>query len=199
MLEFDQWKAPRTTGSQRNWEIVLENRSNIGRERMPEEDVQMQETGGQTATLKDQQVVGIEPTPIQTKPEKETEMQEVFEEATKNMEKLFEPWKQMMESNYGMLKGTEMAKLSKCSPWIGKIKEAYDAQISVMESLTDQTEEFLADAIKATPFKSEEMESGFKEIMQNLRSQNKTRQDLIRDNLNRMENLFKEWEANIAS
>lgn len=126
-------------------------------------------------------------------------MQEVFEEATKNMEKLFEPWKQMMESNYGMFRSTEIAKLSKCSPWIGKIKEAYDAQISVMDSFTDQTEEFFSDAIKATPFKSEEMESGFKEIMQNLRSQNKTRQDLIRDNLNRMENLFKEWEANLAS
>jgi len=159
----------------------------------------MQEIGNDTAIMKDQQVVGIEPTQIQTEDKKETAMQEVFEEATKNMEKLFEPWKQMMEGNYGMLKGTEMAKLSKCSPWIGKIKEAYDAQISVMDSFSDQTEEFLSDAIKATPFKSEEMESGFKEIMQNLRSQNKTRQDLIRDNLSRMENLFKEWEANLAS
>ncbi len=126
-------------------------------------------------------------------------MQEVYEEATKNMEKLFEPWKQMMENNYGMFKGSEIAKLTKCSPWIGKIKEAYDAQVTVMDSFTEQTEVLISDMIKANPFKSEEMESGFKEMMQNLRSQNKTRQDLVRDNLNRMENLFKEWEANLAS
>lgn len=159
----------------------------------------MQETGGHATSTTDQQVVGIEPTQIQTEPKKETEMQEVFEEATKNMEKLFEPWKQMMESNYGLLKATDIAKLSKCSPWIGRVKDAYDAQVTIMDSFTDQTEEFISEVIKVTPFKSEEMASGFKEVMQNLRSQNKTRQDLVRDNLNRMENLFKEWEASIVS
>jgi hypothetical protein len=168
-------------------------------ERVPEEAVHMQETDGQTTATADQHMVGIEPTPIQSQPEKESRMQEVFEEATKNMEKMFEPWKQMMENNYGMMKGSDLVKLSKCSPWIGKIREAYDAQVNVMDSFTDQTEEFIFDVIKATPFKSEEMESGFKEIVHNLRSQNKTRQDLVRDNLNRMENLFKEWESNLAS
>lgn len=159
----------------------------------------MEETGGQTTVTTAEQVVGCGPTLNLEKQEKENEMQEVFEEATKNMEKLWEPWKQMMEGNFSMIKGTEFAKLGKCSPWIGKVKEAYEANITVWDSFADQTETLLADMMKITPFKTDEMQTGFKEMMQNLRSQNKTRQDLIRDNLERMENLCKEWEASVLS
>ena len=159
----------------------------------------MQDTGGDSATMTNQQPIGDTSTQIPTNIEKETEMQEVFEEATKNMGKFFEPWKEMMDNNYSLFKGADFAKLSKCSPWIGKAKEAYEAQVTVMDSFTNQTEEFIKEFMKSTPFKSEEMESGFNEIMQNLKSQNKTRQDLIRDSFDRMENLFKEWEANISS
>ena len=126
-------------------------------------------------------------------------MQEVFEEATKTMEKFWEPWKQATEGNFTWMKGSEIAKMGKCSPWIAQVKEAYKVNLSVWDFFPDQTEEFFTGVIKATPFRSEEMESRFKEFLQSLRSQNKAGREVILDNLGRMEKLFKDWEQSFIS
>lgn len=159
----------------------------------------MEETGGQSTVGIEKGAIESEPTPLHAEENKEAQMQEVFQEATKNMEKLFEPWKQAMGGNFTWMKGSELAKMSKCSPWIAKMREAYQANLPIWESFADQAEELFTEMIKANPFKTDEMESRLKEMMQNLRSQNKAGREVLLDNLGRMEKMAKDWEQAMSS
>ena len=56
-------------------------------------------------------------------------MEDVFRQSTKMMEKMFEPWKEMLVSP-PWLKQTEVPFTVKWSPWIGTMRSTYELSMT---------------------------------------------------------------------
>lgn len=121
-------------------------------------------------------------------------MEEVFEQTGKMMEKMWEPWHKMM-AEPPWLKKADLSLMGKWSPWISTMRSTYETNMSVWDSLSQQTEEFLVKMYKDSPQYSEAAEGQIREVWNSIKNANKTQRDFVMENLQKLESMLKEKEG----
>lgn len=118
-------------------------------------------------------------------------MQDFIEQATKVVEKAWEPWKQMMNEPPWLGK-PDLSFLERWTPWFETIRANYDVNISAWNSVMARNEELFFKMLEGSPLYSESLESQIRQIWEAAKSAQRTQQDLFKENLKKIENLLKE-------
>lgn len=120
-------------------------------------------------------------------------MVEVMDQWTKMMEKMWSPWQRMM-TDFSWPMKPEMPLHGKWSPWFAAMRSSYEINLSWWQTFMEQSEEMFFKMFKESPAHSQAVEQQLREFWEVMAKAQKTQTDIVKDQLQRMENLLKEQE-----
>jgi hypothetical protein len=125
--------------------------------------------------------------------QKELNMKELFEQTTQMMEKSWNLWKQSF-SGSPWAQDADATFLGKWSSWIAAMRSTCDANMGTWKTFVEQSEETFFKTFKQTPFYTEALESQWRELWSGLKKAQNLQQDIIKGQLEKMEELLKKNE-----
>jgi hypothetical protein len=120
-------------------------------------------------------------------------MEDLFRQSTKMMEKMWEPWKEMM-ANPPWLKQTDIPFTLKWSPWIGTMRSTYEVSMSTWNTVLEQSEEAFMKLLKESPLYSDALGEQVRTLWQAIKTTHRTQHDIIKEHMKQMEALLRERE-----
>ena len=120
-------------------------------------------------------------------------MKDLFEQATKSMEKTWDQWQKMV-AKAPLWQEPEALSLSKWSSWIATTRSTYDVNMSVWKTFVEQSEETFFKMFKQSPLWNEQLESQMRDVWNGMKKAQETQHELINDQWEKMENLLKDAE-----
>jgi hypothetical protein len=129
-----------------------------------------------------------------TSEKEKKKMQELFDQTTKMMEKFWEPWRDLSSKSPWPTK-PEAYYQGIVAPWIAAMRTAYEDGVTNWNKFTEMSEDVMFKMLKQAPMVDSEVEGRIREISLAAKKAQKTQQDLVRENFERVESLFKEKSA----
>jgi hypothetical protein len=118
-------------------------------------------------------------------------MQEMFSQAAKMMDSVWEPWRQLVENPPWVNKSQEALQQG-WSNWIANMRTAYDSNMAVWDSVASQSEKAFFRMLKESPWYSGELENEIREVAEAIKNARNTQMELVKENFDRIEKLVKE-------
>jgi hypothetical protein len=120
-------------------------------------------------------------------------MTEPFDYWMKSMEKIWQPWLHAPPGVPWMPK-PEMPFKGKWAAWIGAMRSTYDVNMSWWQTFVEQSEELFLKMYKDSPMYNVSAEEQIRGYWQNVKELQKTQQEAIREQFEKMEALLKECD-----
>jgi len=120
-------------------------------------------------------------------------MKDMFEQWTKTMEKMWEPWQQMMKDS----PLTPKAEIPFTGNWrslIAAMRSSYEVNTAWWQTFMDHTEGLLFRMLKESPLYSGAVEERMRESLDAIKKAHATQQVLIREQFDKIESMLKERE-----
>ncbi|MDQ7784078.1 MAG: hypothetical protein RDU20_14435 [Desulfomonilaceae bacterium] len=120
-------------------------------------------------------------------------MKDMFDQWTKTMENMWEPWRQMMKDAPSPSK----ADIPFADNWrslIGAMRSTYEVNTSWWRTFMDHGEGLLFRMFKESPLYNEAMEERMRESMDTIKKANDKQLDLIKEQFDKIESMLKERE-----
>ncbi len=120
-------------------------------------------------------------------------MKDMFEQWTKTMEKMWEPWQQMMKDS----PLTQKAEIPFAGNWrslISAMRSTYEVNTAWWQTFMDHSESLLFRMFKESPLHSESVEERMRESLEAIKKAHGTQQELIKEQFDKIESMLKERE-----
>lgn len=121
-------------------------------------------------------------------------MENVFEQPTKMMEQAYEQWRQMMTENSPWTASGGKLFRENMVNWVSSLNSTYSANMEAWNTFMQHNQEVFFKMFKESPFFTEASESRMRETWDNMLKAQQTYQDIVKDNLEKMETTLKEAE-----
>jgi hypothetical protein len=119
-------------------------------------------------------------------------MKDLFEQWTKMTEKMWDPWKQMMDVP-GMLKPEQFLS-GKWSSWLGAMRSSFDVNAAWWSTFMDQLEEVFFKTFKESQLHTRSLEDQLRSMWDVIRKTQKTQVETVKEQIERMERLLRDQE-----
>jgi hypothetical protein len=120
-------------------------------------------------------------------------MKDMFEQWTKTMEKMWEPWQQMMMDS-PLAQKAEMPFTGNWRSLIGAMRSSYEVNTAWWQTFIDHSEGLLFRMFKESPLYNEAAEEKMRESLDAIKKAHATQQVLIKEQFDKIEAVFKERE-----
>lgn len=121
-------------------------------------------------------------------------MKEFFDQWSKQMGKMWNPWQELMAGQEWLQAGTPLQ--AKWSSWLAAMRSTYDVNCGWWQTFVDQTEEVFFKTYKESPLFNQAVEDQMREFGKGIRKAQVAQQQSVKDYLDKMEGLLKEKEEN---
>ena len=120
-------------------------------------------------------------------------MKEMFEQWTKTMEKMWEPWKSIVQESPVMQK-MELPFKGNWSSWVAAVRSTYEVNTSWWQTFMDNGEGMFFKMYKESPFYSQALEEQIRECWEAIKRAQEKQQETIKQQFEKMESMLKESE-----
>jgi hypothetical protein len=118
-------------------------------------------------------------------------MKDFMDQWTKTMEGMWNPWQKMMTDFPWK---PETAFKGKWSAWVAALRSGYETNVSWWQTCLEQSEEMFFKTFKDAPAYNPALENQIRDLWDIAKKAQKTQQDVVRDQLQKMESLLREKE-----
>lgn len=120
-------------------------------------------------------------------------MKDMFEQWTKTMEKMWEPWQQLMKDS-PLAKKAEIPYKENWRSMIEAMRSSYEVNTAWWQTFIDHCEGLLFRMLKESPLYSEVVEDKMRESLDAIKKAHSTQQVLVREQFDKIESMLKERE-----
>ncbi len=117
----------------------------------------------------------------------------MMDQWTKMMEKMWTPWSQMM-TDFSWMNKADNPFQGKLSTWFAAMRSGYEINVSWWQTFIEQSEEMFFKTFKDSPLYSSSVEQQMREMYEVVKKAQTNQQEIIKEQLSKMENLMKEKE-----
>lgn len=119
-------------------------------------------------------------------------MKELFEQWSKMTEKMWDPWKQIMDVP-GMFTQEQLLQ-GKWSSWFGAMRSSFDVNNAWWNTFMDQWEQVFFKTFKESQFYTRSVEDQLRAMWDVIRKTQKTQVENVKEQMERMEKLLRDGE-----
>ena len=123
-------------------------------------------------------------------------MKEVVDQWTKMMDKMWATWQKIMTDFPWPMK-PETPFQGKWSSWFAALRSSYEINLSWWQTFIEQSEEMFFKMFKDSPVHTQALEQQLREFWEVIAKAQNTQTDIVKEQLQRMEDLLKQREGTL--